>query len=56
MWGSDSPYMSWCDDNLSMVYSYKQEADVLHALPEGVRDDMASVAPNAWLFGERGAG
>ena len=55
LWGSDSPYMSWCDDNLSMVYSYRQEAEVLHALPERVRNDMASVAPNAWLFGDRGA-
>ena len=53
LWGSDSPYMSWCDDNLSMVYSYRQEADVLHALSERVRDDMASVAPSAWLFGDR---
>ena len=55
LWGSDSPYMSWCDDNLSMVYSYKQEADVLHALPAHVRDDMASVAPKSWLFGDRRA-
>ncbi|HEV2296439.1 MAG TPA: amidohydrolase family protein [Tepidisphaeraceae bacterium] len=53
LWGSDYPYMSWCDDNMSAVYSYTQEADVLHALPARIRDDMAGAAPEAWLFGER---
>ena len=55
LWGSDNPYMSWCDDTLSMVFSYEQEAAVLHALPPRVRDDMAGAAPEAWLFGDKGA-
>ena len=55
LWGSDNPYMSWCDDNLSMVFTYEQEAAVLHALPPRVRDDMAGAAPEAWLFGGKGA-
>ncbi len=55
LWGSDNPYMSWCDDNIAMVFSYREEADVLHALPSRVRDDMANAAPEAWLFGDRGA-
>ncbi len=54
LWGSDYPYMSWCDDSLTAVYGYRQEADVLHALSPRVRMDMASLAPEAWLFGERG--
>ncbi len=55
LWGSDYPYMSWCDDAMAAVYSYQQEADVLHALPPSVREDMASAAPVAWLYGTRGA-
>lgn len=54
MWGSDNPYMSWCDDNIVAVYTYKQEADTLHALPQKIRDSMASHAPQAWLFGAAG--
>jgi predicted TIM-barrel fold metal-dependent hydrolase len=53
LWGSDFPFMSWCDDGMSAVHSYKQEADALHALPPRVRDDMARAAPQAWLFGDR---
>jgi predicted TIM-barrel fold metal-dependent hydrolase len=49
LWGSDNPFMSWCDDKLRLVFSYKQEADVLHGLPERVKLDMAHVAPRAWL-------
>lgn len=53
LWGSDYPYMSWCDDSMSAVYTYRQEADVLHALPSSVRDGMAVSAPEAWLFGDK---
>ncbi|MGB7157797.1 MAG: amidohydrolase family protein [Tepidisphaeraceae bacterium] len=53
LWGSDYPFMSWCADGMEAIHTYKQEADALHALPPGVRDDMASAAPQAWLFGER---
>jgi hypothetical protein len=37
------------------VFSYEQEAAVLHALPPHVRDDMAGSAAAAWLFGGKGA-
>jgi hypothetical protein len=49
MWGSDNPYQSWCDDTLRAVYTYQQEADVLHALPEAIRRSMGHDAPRAWL-------
>jgi hypothetical protein len=54
LWGSDNPYMSWCDDELRAIYSYRQEADVLHALPERIRLSMAGMAPEAWLYGKDG--
>jgi hypothetical protein len=53
MWGSDNPFMSWCDDELRIMNSYAGEAAVLRALPERVRVSMGSRAPAAWLFGER---
>ena len=53
MWGSDNPYMSWCDDKLRLLFTYKQEADVLHALPDHLTRQIASLAPQAWLFGGR---
>ena len=31
------------------------EADALHALSPRVRDDIASRAPESWLFGENGS-
>src|SRR5439155_618455 len=49
LWGSDNPYMAWCDDKLKLMFSYKDEADVLHALSEKVRIDMAQTAPRNWL-------
>jgi predicted TIM-barrel fold metal-dependent hydrolase len=51
LWGSDNPYMSWCAGNLSAVFTYKAEADVLHALPAALKHSMAHAAPEAWLFG-----
>ena len=51
MWGSDNPFMSWCDDELKLVFSYKAEADVLHALPAAVKKSMGTTAPEAWLSG-----
>jgi predicted TIM-barrel fold metal-dependent hydrolase len=53
LWGSDNPFMSWCDDQLRLIYSYHDEATVLHALPKAVRLSMSSVGPPAWLMGER---
>jgi predicted TIM-barrel fold metal-dependent hydrolase len=55
MWGSDNPYMSWCDDKLRLLFSYKEEADVLYALPESLTRQIAQHAPEAWLFGEKAA-
>jgi hypothetical protein len=43
--------MSWVDDKLKLMSSYANEAAVLHALPEDVRDRMGAAAPRAWLFG-----
>jgi len=54
LWGSDHPFMSWCDDDLRILYSYADEAAVLHSLTESVRVSMASAGPRAWLFGDRG--
>jgi len=54
LWGSDNPYMSWCDDHLRLLYSYADEAAVLKMLPERVRADMCSTGPEAWLFGRKG--
>lgn len=51
MWGSDNPYMSWCDDTIRAVYSYRQEAAALHALPAAVKRRIATAAPEAWLWG-----
>ena len=55
LWGSDYPYMSWCDDNMSAVYSYRSEAEVLHALPPRLRDGMACQSAERWLYGEKEA-
>lgn len=49
LWGSDAPYMSWCANDLRMVFSYQQEADVFHALPSDVQRSMCETAPQAWL-------
>jgi predicted TIM-barrel fold metal-dependent hydrolase len=53
MWGSDNPFMSWCADQLQIVYTYGQEMAVVRALPESVRQSMLSAAPHAWLFGDK---
>lgn len=55
MWGSDNPFMSWCDDELRLLHSYRGEAEVLHALPPRVKVSVSTTGPEAWLFGE-GAG
>jgi hypothetical protein len=51
MWGSDHPFMSWNDGTISVRFTYRDEAQVLAALPEDVRRDMTSPACTAWLFG-----
>lgn len=52
MWGSDNPFMSWCDDTIRSIFSYRQEAEVLHALPAAVRESMGTRGPEAWLLGK----
>ena len=54
LWGSDNPYMAWCDDKLRLMYSYADEASAFHALPDEVKISMAHTAPLAWLYGEKG--
>jgi predicted TIM-barrel fold metal-dependent hydrolase len=51
MWGSDNPFMSWCDDRLRILFTYAQEMDIVRQLSEPVRVSMLSDAPRAWLFG-----
>jgi predicted TIM-barrel fold metal-dependent hydrolase len=51
LWGSDNPYMSWCAGALNSVFSYREEAAVLHALPAALRASMATSGAEAWLFG-----
>jgi hypothetical protein len=51
LWGSDNPFMSWCDDKLRLMFTYRQEADVFHKLPESVRISMGHTAPRAWIYG-----
>jgi predicted TIM-barrel fold metal-dependent hydrolase len=53
MWGSDHPFMSWCDDKLRIRYTYEQEMAVVRDLPANVRRSMLSAAPETWLFGPR---
>ena len=53
LWGSDNPFMSWCDDRLRILYTYKQEMDVVRELPASIQRNMLSDAPHAWLFGEK---
>ncbi len=52
MWGSDTPFMSWCDDGIRLVCTYGEEIDVLNALPPAIRESMLRSAPHAWLHGE----
>jgi predicted TIM-barrel fold metal-dependent hydrolase len=49
MWGSDNPFMSWCDDGLRILYTYKQEMEVVRALPAEVQRSMLTDAVRAWL-------
>ncbi|HEX8525110.1 MAG TPA: amidohydrolase family protein [Tepidisphaeraceae bacterium] len=51
LWGSDNPFMSWCSDNLRIIYTYEQEAQTLRALPTDIQQSLAHTAPEAWLFG-----
>ena len=45
LWGSDNPFMSWCDDSIKLMTSYTEEVEALKALPAAVREDGAEAAP-----------
>jgi hypothetical protein len=51
-WGSDSPFQSWCDDRVAMVFTYAEEAMVLGELPAEIAESMTRHAPHSWLTGE----
>ena len=52
LWGSDHPFMSWCDDEFAGVFDYEEEAAVLREVPEAIRTSMTQTAPRQWLYGE----
>jgi predicted TIM-barrel fold metal-dependent hydrolase len=54
MWGSDNPFMSWCDDKNSFVCTYEQEVQALRSASSRVVQSMTRGAPAAWLAGEKG--
>jgi len=51
MWGSDSPFMSWCDSSVKEIHTYGQEMAIVNALPTPTRHRMLTTAPEAWLLG-----
>lgn len=51
LWGSDHPFHSWCDSSMEGIYTYEEEAKVLHSLPGQIKLSMANEAPLAWLKG-----
>ena len=53
LWGSDNPFMSWCDDRLRIRYNYQQEMDAVRQLDGELRRSMLTDAPRAWLLGEQ---
>lgn len=53
LWGSDNPFMSWCDDSIREIHTYREEVDVLKALPAAAKLSMGTLGPQAWLLGQR---
>jgi len=53
LWGSDNPFMSWCDEEIQIIFSYRQEAEVLHSLPESMKTSMGHLGPCQWLYGKK---
>jgi len=51
LWGSDSPYQSWSDDDFSSIHRYSDEAAVLGQIADQVRDSMLRTGPHQWLSG-----
>jgi predicted TIM-barrel fold metal-dependent hydrolase len=52
LWGSDNPFMSWCDDRLRIRYTYAQEFVAVNRLPQPIRHSMLTDGPRAWLGGK----
>ncbi|MCC6580612.1 MAG: amidohydrolase family protein [Phycisphaeraceae bacterium] len=50
MWGSDNPFMSWCDDGMRMVQTYAAEVNAVRMLPPRVQHDLLTVGPESWLL------
>lgn len=49
MWGSDNPFMSWCDDGIRAVHTYTREVDVMRDAGDEIAKSMLTDAPLAWL-------
>jgi predicted TIM-barrel fold metal-dependent hydrolase len=52
LWGSDTPFHSWVDDGMKLLFGYVEEARVLHQLSADVKFDVASRSPQIWLSGD----
>lgn len=49
MWGSDAPFYSYCDDQMQLVSSYKEEVDALLGLDDATIKRIASTNILAFL-------
>jgi len=41
IWGSDTPFQSYVDENISLISTYEQELDCVHALPDDLKQAVA---------------
>lgn len=49
LWGSDNPFMSWCEESLREIHTYEAEIDALRAAPEALQESMLRKAPQSWI-------
>jgi predicted TIM-barrel fold metal-dependent hydrolase len=49
VWGSDAPFYAYEDNTLKLRATYREEVDVLHALPPALQDRVALRNTAAWL-------
>lgn len=54
LWGTDSPFMSWCDDTREVVHSYAQEIEAIRGVEPALFESMTDTQPRRWL-GRRAA-
>lgn len=52
IWGSDAPFYSYQDKDLSLVSSYREEVDVLNAMPQDIQERISHENTIAWLEGQ----